>query len=145
MTWDLGDKEFNSLLQSNGLKRYEYFIKRITDWQEIWSLRNDEGWTLGKDDEGYELVPVWPHSKYAALCSIGDWANTYPYPIKLQDWIERWIPGIKSDNRRVSVFPTADGNSIVVAPERLEADIGRQLEFYDLETLARRNPRDKGP
>jgi hypothetical protein len=116
--------------------RYGYFIKRVADTKEVWSLWSD-GWVLVGDDDGRELVPLWPHSEYARRYATVDWAGYKPKRIALDDFLEKWIPGMKRDNRWVSVFPvltgkTRGGKSAAVDPDRLRADLELELEKYQL-------------
>jgi len=55
MTWNLNGKEFENVVQLPPQKRYEYFIKKVADWREVWSLWND-GWVLMGDKDGGEMV-----------------------------------------------------------------------------------------
>jgi len=129
MAWQLGEKEVLAVSALEGPERYAYFVKRVADEQRLWSLWND-GWVLAKDDAGRELVPVWPHQDYAALCAKGEWADHTPKEINLDAWIERWLPGIEGDNRLVAVFPTDENQGVVVDSRRLTSDLEQELEKY---------------
>jgi hypothetical protein len=63
------DKEFESVLALSGSERYAYFVKRVADWAELWSLKTEDGWVLAGDDAGHELVPIWPHQRFAMACA----------------------------------------------------------------------------
>ena len=123
MTWKMHDKEFQTVLSLPPPQQYAYFVKRVADWGEVWSLFCQRGWVLAGDDEGNELVPVWPHERFAAACVTGAWSDALPRAIKLADWLERWTPGMIRDGRKVAVFPRPNGKGMPVAPERLKEDI----------------------
>lgn len=126
--WRINGKEYLSVLALNESKRYEYFIKRVADWGQVWSLKDNTGWVLYGDDKDNELVPAWPHPKYAQVCAIGEWQNAIPQAIEIHEWIERWIPGMIKDKRLVAVFPVPTNKGIRVSPERLKVDLERELE-----------------
>jgi hypothetical protein len=130
MSWTPTEKEIQSLISLPGEKRYEYLIKKVADQQEIWSLWQD-GWALACDDTGHELVPVWPHSKYAELCATGQWTGYVAKKIDLTAWLERWISGIEKDKRLVAVFPTLSDKGMAVEPRRLESDLREELSQYE--------------
>ena len=132
MTWKLTDAELRAVTQLPPERRYNYAIKRFADQEKVWSLRNEDGWVLAADDEGNEIVPVWPHFLYAAQSALGDWANTVPQAIDLDAWLEKWLPGMIRDKRKVCVFPVPSGQGVVVSPERLESDLGEELSKYEL-------------
>ncbi len=123
------DKEFESVLSLAASRRYEYFIKKVADWGRIWSLKNKEGWVLAGVDQGHELIPVWPHERFALACATESWADCEPSSIDIAAWLERWMPGALRDHRLVAVFPTASIQGVVVSPERLKEDLESELSL----------------
>ena len=130
MTMGLSDQEIRSLIGASSEKRYEYWIKRVADLEEVWSLGDDSGWVLAADDDSTVGVPVWSHPEYAQACAEGEWAGNQPKAISLDDWLEKWLPGIARDNRMGSVFPIPDGKGVFVPPERVKEDLDEELENY---------------
>ena len=90
MGWVPQEQEVKAVLKMNGARRCEYFVKRVVDTEQLWSLRGGDGWVLMADDTGTPLVPVWPHERYAQECADGDWADCQPSPIALQAWLRAW-------------------------------------------------------
>lgn len=129
MAWQLSEKEMLAVLALGAAERYAYFIKKATDESRLWSLWKD-GWALAADDTGHQVVPVWPHQNYATICASGEWLGHVAKEIDLNTWLERWLPGIKSDNRFVAIFPTPDDRGAVVDSVRLSADLKEELENY---------------
>ena len=132
MSWSIHDKEFEAVLQLPASERYAYWIKRVADWEEIWSL-SDNGWALSSDDDGNEAVPVWPHSRFAEACARDNWAGFRARIISLSDWLDAWIPGMIKDKRQVAVFPTPHKKSLFVAPERVRDDLREYLAEIGIE------------
>lgn len=130
MAWLLRKKEIEAVLALDGPGRYGYCIKKIADEGRLWSLAGGTGWVLMGDGDG-ELVPIWPHEQFASLCANGSFAHCEPKPIEIAVWLERWIPGTARDGRRIAIFPTPEGNGVVVSPERLEADLRNELSNYE--------------
>ena len=130
MSWTPTEKEIQAVVALPGPKRYEYWIKKVADQQQVWSLWQD-GWALSGDAAGHELVPVWPHPKYAALCATEQWANHVPKVIDLEAWLEHWIPGIEKDARLIAIFPVPTDKGTPVEPRRLESDLREELSQYE--------------
>ena len=130
MSWQPKDKEVDAVIALPGPRRYSYWVKRVADQEVVWGLWGTSGWALAGDDLGNQLVPVWPHPRFAALCVSGLWSAFQPRSIELSVWMTRWIPGMISDGRLVAVFPTPDDRGISVAPERLREDLERELALY---------------
>ena len=131
MNWKMHDKEFENVLALPPPRRYEYFVKKVADRELLWSLASDEGWVIMGDDEGHELVPVWPHERFAASCATGKFVDHEPRPIDLSNWIEKWTPGMQRDQLLVAVFPTPDGKGVPVTPERLKEDLEAELSLIE--------------
>jgi hypothetical protein len=124
------DKEFAAVSALPPAERYAHFVKRVADTEEIWSLRGHEGWVLAGDGER-ELVPVWPHARYAAACATGVWSGAEPSTIALEEWLEAWSRGIARDGRGISVFPLPAGPGVVTEASRLRDDLLLELQQYD--------------
>ena len=110
-------------------KRYEYFIKKICDYEEVWGLYNN-GWASMEDDSKDTLIPFWPMKEYANLCKTNEWINYEAFPISLDDFLNKWIPGMNKDKRNFAIFVVKNDFGIKVTPEQLEKDINLELENY---------------
>jgi hypothetical protein len=124
----ISDKELEAIIRLPAPKRYDYSIKRVADRNEIWGLKCADGWVVAADDDGTELVPVWPDQRFAALSAADEWAGCEPAAIPLPVWLERWINGMQNDRRQVAVFPIPSNSGIVVAPHRFASDLRKELE-----------------
>jgi hypothetical protein len=121
------DKEFAALTGMSAPDRYSVFIDRVADWEEVWSLRSANGWCLMVDDSGVEMIPVWPHERFATAFASNN-SQEHAASIALDDWLDKWLPGMLKDGRQIAVFPVPSGHGIVVSPERLMADLLAQCE-----------------
>jgi hypothetical protein len=131
MSYKLSEREFKAVCELNESQRYDHFIKRISDWRELWGLSSSTGWDFFRDDHGNQLFPVWPHARYAQAYTTGEWANDVPKAISLKDWLQGWTEKLASNRMLVTVFPV-DSHGVVVSPERLKNDIVAYVdEWYD--------------
>lgn len=123
------NQEIENVLKLDNEKKYEYFIKKIADYEEIWSLKDKDGWaSLGADDKQY--FPVWAKKEYADLCISDEWEGYESGSIHLQDFMEMWIPGLKKDGIRITVM-WHKGKGIDVDWDTLLEDIQEELEEYE--------------
>lgn len=127
MTWTMHDREFESVLSLPHQERYEYFVKRVADRNEVWSLLRNGKWVIAGDDEGNELIPVWPHPRFAEACVSAEWDGAIPASIPLSQWLERWLPGIARDRRLIAVFPTPQNKGVRMTSDRLRQDLEEEL------------------
>ncbi|WP_043931732.1 DUF2750 domain-containing protein [Bacillus sp. EB01] len=121
-------KEIETVFSLPAQKRYEYFIKKVADYEQLWGLY-EGGWAISEDDNGNKLIPFWPKREFAELSSIKEWSHYQPKKIDLEDFISKWIPGMKRDGLRVSVFWN-NKNSIMMDIDRLLGDLKEELENY---------------
>lgn len=125
------DKEFQAVSALPGPKRYAHFIKRVADHEEVWSLSNRDGWVLAGDKEGREFALVWPHAEYAMACATGAWADCEPKAIPLDEWMEKWLPGLARDDRMIAVFMTPKDSGVSITSEAMARDLEAELECYE--------------
>ena len=131
MTYRINDKEVDNVLSLDGQERYKHFVKRVADWEEVWGLRNNDGWVTSENNEGEESIPFWPHPEYAHRCATGQWEGNQPTPIDLESFIEEWLPGLEGDAMLVAVFPTPEGKSVHVQPSVLLESLKEELTQYE--------------
>lgn len=125
------NQEMEQVLKLDNEKKYEYFIKKITDFEEVWSLKDEEGWaSLGDNDKIY--FPVWATKEYADLCISEEWEGYESGSIYLPDFIEKWLPGLKKDEIRITVM-WHKGKGIDVDWDTLLEDIEAEMEEYEME------------
>ena len=108
-------------------ERYGYFIRKVSDFEEVWGLKDKEGWALMGNNEQV-LFPVWSEKEFAELCK---WDNYQPNSIPLDDFIEKLLPKLEKDNVMLAVFPLSKGKGIIRTVQEIIADIERECEQYE--------------
>ncbi|ALC91335.1 hypothetical protein AM500_17170 [Bacillus sp. FJAT-18017] len=121
-------KEIETVFSLPAQKRYEYFIKKVADYEELWGLY-DGRWAISEDDKGNKLIPFWPKREFAELSSIKEWSHYQPKKIDLEYFLSKWIPGMKRDGLKVSVFWN-NKDSVMMETDRLLKDLEEELENY---------------
>ncbi|USY50010.1 DUF2750 domain-containing protein [Bacillus altitudinis] len=122
-------KELETTMQLPAKKCYDYFIKKIVDFEEVWSLRNEKGWVMSEDDYRVPQLHFWPTEEHAAFCAIDQWEKTVPEMIDLDDFIEEWLPGMLADGINPSIFYNRN-NSLSIEIQTLKEDIEEELKNY---------------
>ncbi len=127
----ISDQEFNAVSALDGPARYRHFVKRVADWEQVWSIRDSTGWVVSNRAAARQFVPVWPHARYAQACTIGAWQNARAAPIPLSEWMDEWLPRMTARRQRVAVFALPSDHSVSVEPSRHLADLESLLsEWY---------------
>lgn len=130
MPYRINRQEFESVSALAPANRFEHFVKRAADWEEVWSLKNGNGWVLLTTSAGKEVAPFWPHPDYAQACAVDEWADCAPALIELAAFLERWVPGLTRDGRSVSVFATPGSPGAVMAADALKAALQVEIETH---------------
>lgn len=120
--------EFEAVINLQAKKRYEYFIKKVVDSEEIWALY-DDGWATTTDNAGRILIPFWPKKEFAKVCAIDSWENYKPEKIDLEEFINDWLPGMKKDGHIPSIFWNHK-DSVVLEIDTLLNDLNSEFENY---------------
>ncbi|MGB7992096.1 MAG: DUF2750 domain-containing protein, partial [Candidatus Methylophosphatis roskildensis] len=108
--------------------RYEYFIRKVTDFETVWGLFG-QGWATGAAN-GQNAVPFWPEEGFAALCANDEWDHCSPKEIPLQDFLRKWLPGMDRDHNMCWIFPTRESTGYLVHPLGLKQDLDAELAQY---------------
>lgn len=124
----MNNKEFEAVIKLHASKRYEYFIKKVVDFEELWGLY-DNGWAITEDDEGNKLIPFWPKKEFAEICAVDEWKGYVAESIDLYEFIDNWLPDMKVDKIKPSIFWNNE-DSAVLEVEDLISDLKCELENY---------------
>ncbi|MEN5236382.1 DUF2750 domain-containing protein [Pseudomonas sichuanensis] len=123
------EKKINNISAMKAEDRFDYFVRKVSDFEVVWGLR-DQGWaTSGLD--GREVVPFWPEEDFARLCAVDEWSGFSPCQISVGDFLEKWLPGMQGDNRLCQIFPVRDDVGFVINPAELESALRAELEQYE--------------
>lgn len=125
---NMNNNEYNALMKSNAKNRYKYFIKKVADFEEVWGLYN-KGWATTIDSNGQILIPFWPKKEFAEACALDDWKSYVATSIELDDFINKWLPGMKEDDILPSIFWN-NNDSVVVKVDVIISDLENELENY---------------
>jgi hypothetical protein len=126
MAWIPKEKEIAALLIADEQRRYEYFLRRVSETRAVWSLRSDGRASWG-DEGGQRLIPFWPHAAFAQRCATGAWQDFQPAEIGLDVFLDRWIPGLKTEGIAPAIFPVPSGSTVIVTLETLAAALRHEL------------------
>ena len=50
MTYEMNQHQFKQVVKLPAQKRYNHFVAKVADWEELWTLKSPEGYVLFGDD-----------------------------------------------------------------------------------------------
>lgn len=124
------NKKIENVVKLSDEDRYDYFIRKVADFEELWGLHNN-GWALLGDDLNNQILPFWPEKEFAELCAVGQWAEYKAKSINLDSFLEKWVSGMEKDKMLVNIFRTPRSKGKTVSPRELGNDIEEELEQYE--------------
>ncbi len=127
----MNQAQFDNVILLSAQKRYDHFIGKVADWEELWTLKSSDGFVMFSDSSGHECVPVWPHPDYAAALANDSWDDCVPERLDLSNFMDKWLPGLITDNRMIVVFPTPNKEGGIVHPEALKSDLLKEMQQYE--------------
>ena len=126
----ISQKEIESVSSLPAFDRYQHFIKRVADFELMYTLCDDKGDFAIADLDNNELLSFWPAKEYANLNAIGEWSAYQVKEISIQDFEDEVIDIIVSQSYLLNIFPTNDKTGFVVDLEEFSRDLSSEMGKY---------------
>ena len=127
MSEQLTETQLNAINRFTAEQRYDYFVNKVIEMKKIWGLCSDDGWVILSDERDGHL-PIWPHAELADLWVTGDYSDCKPTDISLDEWLNKWLPGMEEDGLLAAVAPDTEGEGIIVSAQELAETIRFNME-----------------
>ncbi len=108
--------EIQKVLAMSPEQRSDFHHQQVKQHEVVWTLVDDDGAVLLVDDE-LDCVPVWPAEIFVKEWINDDWAHCRAHQISLQDWQQKWLPGLAQDDLDIIVFPLQHDGGVVESPD----------------------------
>jgi hypothetical protein len=121
MEREASHERMQAVLRLPAARRYAYFLQRVVESGQVWGLEA-EGWALALDDDGRDVLPLWPAPEFAAICANRLWEGFQPRSIPLTQLMDSVLPQLAEEGIPVGIFFTPEGQGHPMsARELLEA------------------------
>lgn len=114
----------------NADERYSYVIKRIADWEEMYTLVDDQGEIVTSEIDGKVMVPFWSAAEFASSCATGGWADAETKKITLDDFEDEILDFLDENDYLMNIFPVGDKTGFVVDLLEFSKDLSNELKNY---------------
>ncbi len=129
MRKQVNNLEFSSVIELLAAKRYKYFVNRVADSSELWSLGASSSTLAIVSDQSEVLcLPVWPAREFAIACAVGAWSEYVPRRFEVHCFLTEELVYCRRSALHIAVFMTPKSYGIVRSPDELEADVRAELE-----------------
>ncbi len=127
----MNEKQFESVQSLDSNARFQHFVSKIADWEQLWTVKNDEGWLVPVAPEGFEYFPVWPHPEYAQKITDLNFPGHKAEEISLQEFLSHWLPLLQYDDVKVAVFPNREWTFWCIEADDLMAELVEEMRQYE--------------
>lgn len=131
MPYDLNPEQAKSVLALDSSARSTHCLGLIGDWEELWGVRNDEGWLVPCAPDDVQYLPIWPHPEYAQMTADDRFPGYIPERITLSDFMSEWLPRMKEDGVKVGVFPDIEWTMWIMDPDDVVASLDDEIAQYE--------------
>jgi hypothetical protein len=75
------------------------FFKEATTSASVWTVRDVEGFPAPSNGDGRRAMPFWSNASRAerVIDTVPAYLGFKVVPIPVQEWQERWLPGLERD------------------------------------------------
>ncbi|MBP4137254.1 DUF2750 domain-containing protein [Flavobacterium geliluteum] len=123
--------EIENISKLEPFKRYKYFIKKIADFEELWTLMDKNGHIALSEVDNNILVSFWTAEAFITSSLDENWKECVPLKISLDDFEEIFIPIIIENEYLINVFPVQGKSGFVVNISEFIRDLNEELENYE--------------
>ncbi|MDN4056956.1 DUF2750 domain-containing protein [Massilia sp. YIM B02769] len=109
--------------------RYEHFVRRVAATGEVWGLYQD-GWAIGKTDDGALVFPMWPTAELAQQCAVLEWTGYEPHAFALTELLGELLPQLEDDGVLPGITYTPDEYGLTPSHDQLRADLEWRLRQH---------------
>jgi len=106
--------------------RYEHFVRGVAATGEVWGLYQD-GWAIGKTDDGALVFPMWPTAELAQQCAVLEWMGYVPHAFALTELLDELLPQLQGDGVLPGITYTPDEYGLTPSHAQLRADLEWRL------------------
>ena len=136
MSYKIIPKKFKALLEASNEDRYFHAVAKIVDLEELFALKDDQGWFFAETKDGDVYFPIWCHPDFATKTAAKHAKGYSVEAIDLELFMNVWLPGMANDGVKVSIFPNMDWESMMLDAAVVLEDIKEQYEFLNSDNEA---------
>ncbi|WP_432460039.1 DUF2750 domain-containing protein [Agarivorans sp. QJM3NY_25] len=103
-------------------QRYQSFVEQARQAQQLWTLSDEQGCLIIETGEEKVLL-LWSEPAFAEHWASKDHSSFQSLAISLDDFIEKWAPGMSQDGFDIAVAPSFAGEGTIVAPLDLAEEL----------------------
>lgn len=126
----ISQKEIESICKLAPFDRYIYFIKRVADFEIMYTLVNESRHLALSEIEGKFLLPFWSAQAFAELNIEYEWQKYTVKKVTLQEFEDDYIDLIIENKYLLNIFPINNKTGFVVDVDEFARDLANEMQKY---------------
>lgn len=126
----LHPKEIENVVRLKPFERYKYFIKKVADYEELWTIVDEKGDIALSVVDGKTFISFWTAEAFIKGNLEDSWKECVPFKIDLDDFEDTIISLIAENDYLINVFPAYGKSGFVVNINEFMRDLNEELERY---------------
>lgn len=126
----MNSKKLENISNLSPFDRYNYFIKHTADFEECWTIIDNDGHFALSDIDDYSFISLWPSEDFIQSNLTDGWLEAKPMKLTLTSLADVLFPLIKQESYLLNVFPINGKSGFVVSLHEFTRDLNKELEQY---------------
>lgn len=123
--------QIDNVMALKPLERYKYFIKKIADFEEVWTIKDNNGDYALSDVEDNTFLSLWSAREYVESNLNCGWEDCVPIKLSLEELGDNLLPIAFENDYLINVFPVNGKSGFVVSLEEFTRDLNEELKQYE--------------
>jgi hypothetical protein len=128
----LPEHKIEQVLNRSGVSRYNYFIEKAVENEEVFGLADDEGWVMLEDDaDNSDVIPFFAEPEFAEVFkTVADLGDNRVEALDLMEFLE-WLEDFSEEKIKVGVMLNRELNGAVMEAAVVLADLEKAMAADD--------------
>lgn len=124
----LHKREIENISKLEPYERYTYFIRKVADFEELWTITDKKGDLILSIIDDNKLVSFWTNEAFITGNLKGDFEKCIPFKMSLDDFEEKIIPLILENKYLLNIFSLNGKSGFIVDINEFVRDLNEELD-----------------
>lgn len=127
----MNNKKLENILKLEPYKRYGHFIRKIADFEELWTIVDENGDYAISTVDDKTLISFWPEEEFIVSNLNDEWSDCKALKLSLDDLADEVLPYVAEHNHLINVFPINGRSGFIVDLIEFSRDFTEELKKYE--------------
>jgi hypothetical protein len=126
----MNTKEIENVSRLKPIERYKYFIKKIADSEELWTIVDINGDYALSDIDDKTFISFWSAKEFIYTNLEEGWKECTPKKLTFDDLEDEIFDTIANKNYLINVFPVNGKSGFIVDLDEFARELSDELKKY---------------